>query len=309
MLISPRGPRESPERVHRTWSPGGTCYASRVLHLLKPLVTTTTENLRRKQEKAFAGLWGLHISKGPPAKATCTQKISHQSTCVASKLNVGHVARSRTFSLSLYGGWCLARQGLLFKMPNNKSKGLSVWHKCFTGSGAKGAAVSFSPDILVSNVFMRIGRLSKDRSRFWGHGSAGAHYPGTHVLGFFFSRLYQSLEFSFSANPAMQSVEAMAKGFGIGVTSFSCRCRFRALKFGGSSVLKCKVALNFQSILYTHSKENNVHVHLQDSGLGLGQTAAGTPVMRVAWIICISVFPAKAQWLLGCVTLSQKVGR
>ena len=29
VLISPRGPRESQERVHRTCGPGGTCYASR----------------------------------------------------------------------------------------------------------------------------------------------------------------------------------------------------------------------------------------------------------------------------------------
>ena len=30
VLISPRGPRESPERDHRIWSPGGTSYASRL---------------------------------------------------------------------------------------------------------------------------------------------------------------------------------------------------------------------------------------------------------------------------------------
>ena len=39
VLVSPRGPGESQERVHWTWGPGGTCYASRALHLfLDPYV-------------------------------------------------------------------------------------------------------------------------------------------------------------------------------------------------------------------------------------------------------------------------------
>ena len=29
VLVNPRGPREGRERVHGTWGPGGTCYASR----------------------------------------------------------------------------------------------------------------------------------------------------------------------------------------------------------------------------------------------------------------------------------------
>ena len=33
VLVSPRGPRESRERVHRTWGPGGTCYASRLVFI------------------------------------------------------------------------------------------------------------------------------------------------------------------------------------------------------------------------------------------------------------------------------------
>ena len=33
VLVSPRGPRESQERVHRTCGPGGTCYASRLNQL------------------------------------------------------------------------------------------------------------------------------------------------------------------------------------------------------------------------------------------------------------------------------------
>ena len=36
----PRGPRESQERVHRTWSPGGTCYTSRFMHLLYTCIDT-----------------------------------------------------------------------------------------------------------------------------------------------------------------------------------------------------------------------------------------------------------------------------
>ena len=40
VLVSPRGPKEHQERVHRTCSPGGTCYAFRVIYLLETCIDT-----------------------------------------------------------------------------------------------------------------------------------------------------------------------------------------------------------------------------------------------------------------------------